>query len=738
MVKLEIKSFKMDCGEHKGLPSTVPCSMYSVLLENKLIKDPSVLDNVLELNKNYARGCTFVAEFEVTPLILSMKNVFLRFSGLDTLCAIELNGNEVAKTDSMHVTHDFDVKTKLHLGKNELKLVFTPVTESHTLRKSYFSFGTESAPRLLDMGIFRKVEIVAFNHKIISDVKVKQTHSGGAVRLDLSISTVGYDEMSRAVATLTSPAGNVYFCGFADGEGNMTVTDPNLWWPNGLGMQNLYKLHVNLYSENELQDTYEMRIGLRTLALKKNGDSAPTLYVNDVPVLAMGGEYVSEDILLSRLSETRTRALLDTCRTANFNSIFIHGGGYYPEEYFYDACDEFGLLVFHKLPVEETDTEDTAEMRDVLKAEILANLTAMDHHPSFCMTIGNRRVGNLFDSDDETNEFAKAFCDTDGTDFFNANGDFEKHFERIGYTSAPTYETVKRFTDEHTRNLGSPVFELHGAKVDTVTDMLSLALHDYPYANGISELSYITGLSAAEHAMRDVDAIRRRAQRPLGIIMNRMNDSWPSLSPASVDYYGGRKALHYYERDFFAPVRISATCNGTRVKFVVSNDTRQDYVGVFAYQIVDAKNRPVFRDSFPIRARASSNLEVHNVDIRSEIVGHESDRYLSYSITDKCNEISKGLLLFTNIKHFKFNEPDCQIDISGNGMEYLVTVSSDNFVKGVELSFGEEDISADKNYFDITGKAPVRVKLTAKRMTSIEKLRRILKIRTVCDLGRDV
>ena len=71
-------------------------------------------------------------------------------------------------------------------------------------------------------------------------------------------------------------------------------------------------------------------------------------------------------------------------------------------------------------------------------------------------------------------------------------------------------------------------------------------------------------------------------------------------------------------------------------------------------------------------------------------------------------------------------------------MEYLVTVSSDNFVIGVELSFGEEDISADKNYFDITGKAPVRVKLTAKRMTSIEKLRRILKIRTVCDLGRDV
>ena len=71
-------------------------------------------------------------------------------------------------------------------------------------------------------------------------------------------------------------------------------------------------------------------------------------------------------------------------------------------------------------------------------------------------------------------------------------------------------------------------------------------------------------------------------------------------------------------------------------------------------------------------------------------------------------------------------------------MEYLAVISSNNFVKGVEISFSEEDVSVDKNYFDITGPAPVRVRLTARRVTSIEKIRRIMKIRTVCDLGGDV
>lgn len=738
MVKQEIKSFLMDCGEHKGLQCTVPCTMYSVLLENKLIDDPTVSDKALTPPSFCARGCIFTAEFEVTPLILSMKNVFLRFSGLDTLCAVELNGSEIGKTDNMHLTYDFDVKTKLHVGKNELKLVFTPAPQSSELRKSYFTFGTDSAPRLSDMGIFRKVEIVAFNHKIISDVKIRQTHTGGTVRLDLSIATHGYDDLSRAVATLTSPGGNVYFCGFSGGEGNMTVSDPNLWWPNGLGMQNLYKLNVNLYSDNELQDTYEVRIGLRTVALCKNGEGAPTLLVNDTPVLVMGGEYMSEDIILSRLSQSRTKALLENAKNANFNSILIHGSGYYPEEYFFDACDELGLLVFRELPVEDSAAEDSAEFCEKLKAEILANLTETDHHPSFCMVIGNDRVSRLFADDDEAKSFASAFCENNCADLFDYKGECKKHFVRIGYTSLPTYDAIKKFAEPSERNLGSVLFESHGAKADTVTDMLSLSLKDYPYPNGMSELSYVAGLTSAEHSMREADAVRRSSDRPLGIIMNRMNDSWPTLSPSAVDYYGGKKALHYFEREFFAPVRISAVRNGTRIKFIVSNDTRQDYVGVFAYQITDASNRPMFRDSFPIKARASANLEVHNVDIGSVINGHEQEYYLSYSVTDKRNEVSKGLLMFTNIKRFRFNKPNCHVELSGNGMEYLATVSSPNFVKGIEISFEEEDISVDKNYFDITGNAPVRVKLTAKRVTSIEKIRRIMKIRTVCDLGGDV
>ena len=736
MVRQEIKSFTVDAGKYSGLPATSPCSLFSVLCDNGILGDPSISDNAAKYASLSIGECTFTSEFEITPLVLSMKNVILRFSGLDTLARIELNGHTVASTDNMHRTYDFEVKTKLCLGKNILRLTFTAPKELGRARRVRALCGTDSSPRLPDMGIFRKIEIVAFNHKIISDVKVKQTHTDGAVRLDLSISTVGYDELSRAVGTLTSPAGNVYFCGFVRGEGSITITDPNLWWPNGLGMQNLYKLNINLYSEIEIEDTYEIRIGLRTVALERSEDGT-ALLINGERMLLMGGEYMCEDVLLSRLTPERTARILESAKNANFNSVYVHGSGYYPEKYFFDRCDELGLIAIMELPDLLCGVAPDEALKENIKAEIRDNITAMAHHPSLALIEGNKTVLSLFTSEREADDFAGSFSAFEGMNVFDVTGESREHFVRIGYDSLPTYPTVVRMAEPEKRNLGSDVFELHGASGQSAVEMIGRAYENYPYANGMSELSYVMGMCSAELSMDEAEAARRRERKPLGILMRRMNDTWPSISPSAVDYYGSKKPLHYYERAFFAPVRISLTMNGTRARFTVCNNMRQDYVGIFAYAIMNSKNQPMFRDSFPIRARAASNLEVHGGDLGSIISGHENEYYLLYSIADKSNEASKGIHLFTKSKRFAFQKPNYSIEITGNGTEYVVAISADCFVKGVEISFLGEEVSLDKNYFDITGKAPVRVHLRTPRMTTVEKLKRIIKLRSVYDLGRE-
>ena len=735
MVKQEIKNFTLDIGEFSGLECTAPCSKYSVLLAHKLIGEPNEGMNAASAAVYASKSCTFTAEVDVSALMMSMKSVFLRFDGLDTVCRVELNGVEIAKTNSAHRNYSFDVKTKITIGKNILKLFFTPSVKDNNCRGVLSSFGTENSPTLSDCGIFRSAELVGFNHKVISGVKVKQIHTENQVRLDFSLNTLGYDDMSRAVATLTSPAGNVYFCGFMNGKGSITISEPNLWWPHGMGIQSLYRLNVNLYSESQIEDTYEMRIGLRTLEIVTNEAGKKILTVNGVPMLSMGAKYVPEDVLLPRITDSRTRALLETAKSANMNSVLVDAIGCYPDESFLCDCDELGLLVWQKIPLADSEAEDDAAFADEIKQEMLDNLTRMALHPSLGVIVGNDRLAKILASDEEKEALIEKFSDSCGMNVFDIDGSFTALAKCVSYDSIPSYESVVKFTDPHKRNLGSDVFELHGASQPRVINMLDRAYERFPYANGMKELYYVLGMNSAELCRLETENIRKSEYRYNGVFIERLNDTWPGVSPSGVDYYGVRKPLHYFEHRFFAPVHVMVEKQGNRVKFTVANATRSDYHGIFAYSIMDNKNRPVFKDSFPIKAKASENMEIHHVDLGSVIPSHENEYYLVYSVSDNVNEASRGVYLFTTLKRFEFLKPSFNVEITGNGTEYTLAVASDCFAKGVEISFPETDAILENNYFDITGKAPVRIKLKTARPITVEKLKRIITLRSIYDLG---
>ena len=107
------------------------------------------------------------------------------------------------------------------------------------------------------------------------------------------------------------------------------------------------------------------------------------------------------------------------------------------------------------------------------------------------------------------------------------------------------------------------------------------------------------------------------------------------------------------------------------------------------------------------------------------------------AVADKINDASKGTHLFTKTKRFGFLKPEFSFDVTGNGTEFTATVGADCYVKGVELSFGDVEATVDRNYFDITGTAPVRIQIRTPRITTVEKLKRVIQIRSVYDLGRE-
>ena len=55
----------------------------------------------------------------------------------------------------------------------------------------------------------------------------------------------------------------------------------------------------------------------------------------------MGANYIPNDSILPRITEQKLENIIDAAVFANYNCMRVWGGGYYPEDYFFDLNQSF-------------------------------------------------------------------------------------------------------------------------------------------------------------------------------------------------------------------------------------------------------------------------------------------------------------------------------------------------------------------------------------------------------------
>ncbi len=608
----------------------VPGSLFSFLLENGLMDDPFYRDNELRAFELTRSDYTFERTFTVKK---SDNPYLLRFEGLDTLCDVYLNGEHIAYTDDMHIAYEFDVTDKLLDGENTVKVISHAIYDylemknkalvaevapylnriisgPHVLpgfrfiRKAHCMLGWDWGPYLCDMGIWRPVYLIEKNSARITEFHVTQRHEDGKVFVTPTVKT---DSPASISVTMTDPCGKAITL---EANRETEVNDPMLWWPAGLGEQNLYTFKASIDG-----DECEKRIGLRTLKLIREKDKWGEGFChecNGIRFFAMGADYVPEDNIFSRITRERSYKLLKRCRDANFNAVRVWGGGYYPDDFFFDICDELGLVVFMDMMFACTLYDVDERMMENIKVEIRQNLERIRHHASLALISGNNEVEACNSAAHEIKEKPKAYLDKlipVAIDLFenvifdiekevcpyidyistspitcghfidpqNENyGDqhywdvwhgglpfteYRKHFFRylseFGFQSFPSEKTVSEFTLPEDRNVFSRVMERHQRNAGANAKIIGYLAQNYLYPTDFGTLLYASQLLQAEAMKYGVEHLRRNRGRCMGALYWQLNDIWPTASWASIDYYGRLKALHYYAKRFYNPVLIS-------------------------------------------------------------------------------------------------------------------------------------------------------------------------------------
>ena len=86
---------------------------------------------------------------------------------------------------------------------------------------------------------------------------------------------------------------------------------PRLWWPNGYGEPNLYRLHLVFKAGHTISDAQDVDFGVRKITYSVPGTDTLTISVNGVPIFIRGGDW-GLDEAMKRIPRERLDAEIDS------------------------------------------------------------------------------------------------------------------------------------------------------------------------------------------------------------------------------------------------------------------------------------------------------------------------------------------------------------------------------------------------------------------------------------------
>ncbi len=365
--------------------ATVPGTVLTTLVNNHVYPEPLYGDNNRpEKIPESLSHTSYWYRAEITiPKSYLGKHIWLNFDGINYSAAIWVNGSEVGTMRGAFSRGAYDISNNVKTGKKAvLAVLVTPqpnpgVPHEHTLRNGVGKNGGITAidgPTFLstigwdwlpairdrDTGIWQKVFLSATGPVLVkdplvttdlplprldsTDVAIQTTLENITDKPQKGLLKGAIDNIAFQQPVELAPHSSKVVSFNPKTTPALHIDHPRLWWPNGYGPQNLYKLHLSFELQHKPSDTQDVTFGVRKITYAVPDSDNLTISVNGVRVFIRGGNW-GLDEALKRIPRERLEAQIRMHQLANLNMI-RNWVGQSTSEDLYELCDKYGLLLW--------------------------------------------------------------------------------------------------------------------------------------------------------------------------------------------------------------------------------------------------------------------------------------------------------------------------------------------------------------------------------------------------------
>ena len=431
-----------------SIAATVPGDLVTDLQRAGILDDPLFATNFKNASVWNGPAWNVSTTFDLPGT--GVPSQLLVFEGIKMGAKVWLNGHHLGNASDQHRRYVFHVAPLLRPAGNQLTVSFDPSIDMSAGRFMGCSGGWDWAPYsnardpgsglpTFTKGVWKSVYLVPVNVNsaaITSLVPlVKYTGAGWPTTpmaegsAPFVVDTRVFLRAEHPVSgelTVTGSWGDSATTRVSLGGGGETTrvsvsvvaTGPKLWWARGMGRNStMYTVTATFVPSGDDGATVQAdagqrvsakrRIGFRHLVLvtvkdtdpgevaaartlEGNGNHTLMLRLNGAPVVGLGANMVPMEILEGRYAVGMHRQIVQSAADGGMSLLRVWGGGIYPYEEWFDACDELGVLSIVDMmygtdgsgrapdqPDPQPTLEQAAEFRD--------NVRRMSHHPSLAM-----------------------------------------------------------------------------------------------------------------------------------------------------------------------------------------------------------------------------------------------------------------------------------------------------------------------------------------------------------------